>query len=915
MVTRSRRALSRALQLAISLALLVSACARSSDGPTPTVSEVQPSVVCTAQDVTVLTISGSDFSPVVLDGLTDQPRVELPAVSLIADDGTETEVPAASVSTTDTTGTGLRAELAQGAVGPTAAGDPEQTYDLRVVNPSGGEDTLADALTVVPPPSLTAVDPTSGAVDTVVAVTLSGTGFRDGMTVTLDATPAVDGAAVTVTSPTTATLTFDLTGVAPGVYGITVVNPEGCAATLEGAFTVYEPSVIGVVGIDPPFGCTCSTTTVTVSGDGGFVSTPRIQLRLSDGSGPTIDLERVAFVDSATLTAVVPAGLAVGLYDVAVLNPPSDGGVGELPMAFRVVPSPVPSIEEVVPGRGDPGAAGGTDVSIFGENFRDPVQVDLLDATLAVVGTVASVTPVSSTQIDTTLPTAGLADGAYLVRVTNLDEDTYSTWSAFIIGALGPSGNLTPFVEIPAMAEGRRMLAGVSARDDLGNTYLYAIGGDQGDGASPLATSEVTRQSKFGALGAWRDTTSLLAHGRAGAAAVVVPVFDPAGSPFVPVKSYIYVLGGKDETGAVRADVERAVVLRAADAPRNLSASVAATGTLAAGTWYYQVSAVLPATDPDNPGGETLVSDEAIITIGADRGVTLTWDPVTVNGQPAASYRVYRTDAADGASQTEHLVAEVSGTTYTDAGDAAGTLSPKLAGALGNWVTQPATLGTARWGLGAALVTDSTGARYLYAVGGKSDLGHAYVGTVEVVPVDADGQLGGFVATSATGLTPRAFFTLAVETPQNVGGFTGVARLLALGGAKANAGNTGSTASADFELADAADGGALAAWTPYAGAGGIGGRAGPMGAITGEKVFVVGGAGQVTDTTFTNISTSGRDVGFLSTGALDSPTQSAAETLPVARALGVAITGAGFIYIVGGSSTGADALATGVRTF
>jgi hypothetical protein len=69
---------------------------------------------------------------------------------------------------------------------------------------------------------------------------------------------------------------------------------------------------------------------------------------------------------------------------------------------------------------------------------------------------------------------------AYLVRVTDLDEITYSTWSAFIVGATGASGNLHAFTASSALVVGRRMLGGVSGRDDLGNAFVYAIGGDSG---------------------------------------------------------------------------------------------------------------------------------------------------------------------------------------------------------------------------------------------------------------------------------------------------------------------------------------------------------------------------------------------------------------------------------------------------
>ena len=250
---------------------------------------------------------------------------------------------------------------------------------------------------------------------------------------------------------------------------------------------------------------------------------------------PVVTFERVAFIDENTITAVVPGGAALGDYDVTVINPPSDGGIGTLVNAFRVVEQQIPTIEALIPSRGDPIAD--QDVSIFGDDFRDPVKVELIDRLGNIVGTVDSVTPVSATQIDVTLPIAGLVEDAYLVRVTNLDENTFSTFSSFIVASLGPSGNLHGFETEGGLNTGRRMLAGVSARDDIGNRYLYAIGGDTGDGGSVLASVEVSQLSKFGDLGAWFPVRNALSTPRVGAAAVQVPIFDDAVSAFVPVKT------------------------------------------------------------------------------------------------------------------------------------------------------------------------------------------------------------------------------------------------------------------------------------------------------------------------------------------------------------------------------------------
>ncbi len=912
----------RISRLLLAASLFTSACSADTDGPTPVVASVSPDVVCAAQSDVTLTIDGSGFSPLVHGGLTDDPAVIMPEVYLVGPADSVYQIPPDNVSLGDRTGTQLVVVLPAGAVSPTGPGQAEVTYGIRVVNPNGNEGTLGDAVTVVPPPELLAVNPNLGAQDTLVSITLTGTGFRDGMTVTLESSPPVDCTNVVVLDATTATCDLDLTGVAAGTYGMTVANDVGCSDTLPDAFTVYEPHRFALTGIDPPFGCTCSDTTVTIFSDGEFVSTPRVEMRPHGESGPVVAFERVAFIDANTLTAIVPAGADLGEYDVTVLNPPSDGGIGSLDNGFRVVADPIPSIEAVVPARGDP--SGDTDVWIYGESFRNEAQVEMIDIDGNVVATVGpiAIDPSPTTAFQATLPTTGMTEGPYLIRVTDLDQDTYSTWSAFLVAAIGPSGNLHPFGSEEPLNTGRRMLAGVSARDDDGNRYLYAIGGDTGATGSVLDSVEVTQLSRFGQLGSWDEIRNPLTTPRVGAAAVAVPIFDPDGSPFVPIKTYLYVLGGQSDAGEVLSSIERAVVLSTSDAPVITDAAASATaGTLDAGTWYYKVAAVLDDGDPDNPGGETVASDEAIVTLGVDGAIDLSWDPVTTNGLAAQSYRIYRTDAVDGASQTEHLIATTEDTSFTDTGEEPGTEQPLPAGATGVWVEDPAVLGDGttplpRWGHGAALVTDALGDRYVYVVGGKSDLTTGYLGEVAHVAVDdTDGSLGDFSTAGTNTLAiPRAFFGLAVETPENVSGLASGARLFAIGGVEAGGG--GGDASTSIEMSEVSDGGGNGAWAEQTtGPGNLGARAGVMAAITGEKLFAVGGGGGATSTAVSNITNSGRDVPFDSSGDINPPFQSTAEGLLGPRALGVVLRGSGFLYFLGGSSTGDDALETVERTF
>ena len=883
-------------------------CPSSTDGPTPKVAGVTPQPICIAQKDIPITITGSGFSPAVTGGLTGSPAVQLPAVRF----GT-TAVAPADVSLPDTTGDTLDVTVRQSLV-------PPGTYDVGVKNPDGHEGVLAGGLVVDAPPALTSVTPTSGNVGQMVTVTLTGGGFRQGLTVTLDANPPVPGTNVTVSADgMTATATFDLTGVQPGTYSITIDNGDGCTVTLANAFTVRNTDFM-LTGIDPPFGCSCSDTTVTITSAGGFASTPTVEMRPMGQATPVTLMKRVAFVDANTITAVVPAGLALGHYDVTVVDPPSDGRRGTLADAFRVVSMPIPTIEQVVPDRAPPATS--VTLDVYGTSFRTPGKVELLDRTGTVAATATAVTVASSTHLTATITTPTTQD-AYLVRVWDLDEMTYSTWSALIVGAEGASGNLHTFTASSPLVTGRRMLGGVSARDRLGNTYIYAIGGDSGATGAALDTVEVAQLSKFGALGAWQQekASNRLTTTRDAPAAVAVPLFGT--DPFVPVKTYVYVLGGRTQGGQVLGSIERAVVLSDQDAPVLAQPTATTGGTLAAGTWYYKVAAVCSAGDADNPSGETLPSDEEVVTLGAtDSAVSLSWTAGAGTGCTPTGYKVYRTKDANGVSQQELLTVTLGNvTTYTDHGDTAGTEPPLPPGALGVWTAETVALGTARWGHQAAMIADgnSSGAsagRSIYVVGGKSDGAAGYLGSVELSGIDANGQLVGFATTGATALaTPMAFFSLVVETPQNVSGYTGVARMVTLGGVVAGMAGNGA-ASQEILQTDVANGGGNAAWAaPFMNATLLT-RAGDMAVVASNKLFVLGGAGMATNTSFSNIRGNGEDIAFTN-GNLVAPIQSTASTFPAgnSRALGAPITGAGFIYFVGGTSDGSDAVTSTFQTF
>ena len=95
------------------------------------------------------------------------------------------------------------------------------------------------------------------------------------------------------------------------------------------------------------------------------------------------------------------------------------------------------------------------------------------------------------------------------------------------------------------------------------------------------------------------------------------------------------------------------------NAPLNLvAANGGAGGTLGAGTYFYVVTAT------DGIGGETTVSNEVSITIGANTKVNLTWDKV----QNAASYNVYRGTSSGAESLLIGTGLPTTTNSYTDNG-------------------------------------------------------------------------------------------------------------------------------------------------------------------------------------------------------------------------------------------------------
>jgi hypothetical protein len=324
-------------------------------GPVPTVTSVAPSNGSTGGG-TAVTITGTNF----VSGAT----------ATFGGTGATNVVVVNSTTITTTTPAGNA-----GAV------------TVTVTNPGGQSGSLANAFTYIAPPTVSSVSPNSGATAGGTAVTITGTNFAAGATVTFGGVAATNVAVVNST-----TITARTPAGSAGAVTVAVTNSNGLGGSLAGAFTYIAPPMVS--SVSPNSGSTLGGTAVTITGT-NFAAGATVTF----GGTPATN---VVVVNSTTLTATTPAGSA-GAVTVTVTV---SGQSGSLASGYTYVV--VPTVSSVAPSNGPP--AGGTAVTITGTNFA-------AGATVTFGGTAATnVVVVSGTQITATTPAH--AAGAVTVTVT-----------------------------------------------------------------------------------------------------------------------------------------------------------------------------------------------------------------------------------------------------------------------------------------------------------------------------------------------------------------------------------------------------------------------------------------------------------------------------------------------------------------
>jgi hypothetical protein len=305
-----------------------------------------------------------------------------------------------------------------------------------------------------PAPTVTAISPTSGTTAGGTAITISGTGFLTGATVSFGGASAT---AVTVVNSTSITATTPAHSA--GAVDVVVTNTDTQNGTKTSGYNYTSPNPAPTVtAISPASGTTAGGTAVTISGT-GFLTGASASFGGTAAIGVTV-------VNSTSITATTPAH-AAGAVDILVTNTDTQNGTKTSGYIYSP-PKPAPTVSTIAPTSG--ATAGGTPVTITGTGF-------LAGATVTFGGTSATaVTVLNSTSITATTP-AHAAGGVNLV-VTNTDAQTGTLTNGYTYTTSGGGGTIA-FVQVKSatpQANSASVAVAYPLAQTLGNLNIVAVG-------------------------------------------------------------------------------------------------------------------------------------------------------------------------------------------------------------------------------------------------------------------------------------------------------------------------------------------------------------------------------------------------------------------------------------------------------
>jgi phosphatidylserine/phosphatidylglycerophosphate/cardiolipin synthase-like enzyme len=366
---------------------------------------------------------------------------------------------------------------------------PGTTYYWRVVGKTMADLTASGPVwsfgtATAPPPSgaptVTSLSPNSGTSSGGTRVTITGTGFAAGATVSFG---NVRGTGVTVTNSTT--ISVNTPAHAAGAVTVVVTNSNGARGTLTNGYTFNGSATTPapkVCLVSPESGALSGGTSVTISGS-GFLAGATVSFGGTQATGVTVSN------GGTTITATTPSH-AAGAVNAVVTNPGNLSG--SLVNAYTyAAPPPPPTITSISPNAGP--TSGGTAVTITGTGFN-------YGATVTIGGNLATtITVVNSTTI--TARTLGHAAGAMNVVVTNYNGPSVTMANGFTYTSGSPTAPA-----ISTIAPNTGPTGGGTAVTITGINFAtgatVSFGGTPATGINVASSSSITATTPAHAAGA-----------------------------------------------------------------------------------------------------------------------------------------------------------------------------------------------------------------------------------------------------------------------------------------------------------------------------------------------------------------------------------------------------------------------------
>ncbi len=239
-----------------------------------------------------------------------------------------------------------------------------------VVSNANGTSTGGPSYTYVapPPPTVTSITPASGTTAGGTLVTIKGTGFVAGATVT------IGNVATAVSVNSTAKLSAKTAATAAGTYAVVVSDANGTSSGGP-SYTYTTPAAPTVKSVTPTSGPQGGGTSVKIAGTNLTAAQPTVMF----GETPAAT---IVSDTGSSIVVISPSSPTSGKVDVRVTT---TGGTSPISKgdAFTYIAPPPPTVTSVTPNTGP--AAGGTPVNIKGTGFVNGATVTIGSAATEVV--------------------------------------------------------------------------------------------------------------------------------------------------------------------------------------------------------------------------------------------------------------------------------------------------------------------------------------------------------------------------------------------------------------------------------------------------------------------------------------------------------------------------------------------------